>query len=131
MYLSLCIRTYHVRSNYVTYIVAMRPYLSQLQQFRRLLCAATMSSLAQLRVPRWILRSRGKVDTMTRGWPRAEMPETCSYSWCHRITNQQRMAARRALEWIGTSKARLVFRYKISDVFPQDPPPHTHTYVHT
>ena len=25
---SLCIRTYHVRNNYVVYIVAMRPYLS-------------------------------------------------------------------------------------------------------
>jgi len=30
------------------------------------------------------------------------------------LTN--RMAARRALEWIGTSKARLVFRYEISDL---------------
>jgi len=28
------------------------------------------------------------------------------------------MAARRALEWIGGSKARLVFRYEISDLFP-------------
>ena len=27
-----------MRNNYVTYIVAMRPYLSQLRQFRRLLC---------------------------------------------------------------------------------------------
>jgi len=27
------------------------------------------------------------------------------------------MAARRALEWIGTSKGRLVFRYEISDLF--------------
>ena len=32
---------------YITYIVAMRPYFSQLWQFRRLLCVATMSSLAQ------------------------------------------------------------------------------------
>ena len=30
-------------------------------------------------------------------------------------TESQRMAARRALEWIGTLKARLVFRYEISD----------------
>ena len=34
----------------------------------------------------------------------------------YRITNQQRMAVRRALEWIRTSKARLVFRYEISDL---------------
>ena len=34
----------------VTYIVAMQPYFSRLRQFRRLLCVATMSSLAQLRV---------------------------------------------------------------------------------
>jgi len=56
-YIYLCVRTYHVRNNYVTYIVAMRPCLSQLRHFRRLLCVATMnsvatimSSLAQLRV---------------------------------------------------------------------------------
>jgi len=35
----------------------------------------------------------------------------------YRVANQQRMAARRALEWIGTLKARLVFRYEISDLF--------------
>jgi len=28
------------------------------------------------------------------------------------------MAARRALEWIGTSKAQLLFRYEILDLFP-------------
>ena len=32
------------------------------------------------------------------------------------VANQQRMAARRALEWIGALKARLVFRYEISDL---------------
>jgi len=31
---------------------------------------------------RWILRSRGNVDTMTQGWPRAETPEASSYLWC-------------------------------------------------
>ena len=52
----LCVRTYHVRNNYVTYIVAMRPCFSRIRQFRWLLCVvtmssvATMSSLAQLRV---------------------------------------------------------------------------------
>jgi len=34
----------------------------------------------------------------------------------YRVANQQRMTARRALEWIGTSKAWLVFRYKMSDL---------------
>ena len=42
----MCIRTYHVRNNYVTYIVAMRPYFSRL----RLLCVAAMSRLTQLRL---------------------------------------------------------------------------------
>ena len=37
----MCVCTYHVRNNYVTYIVAKRPYLS------RLLCVAAMSSLPQ------------------------------------------------------------------------------------
>ena len=39
----------------------------------------------------------------------------------YRVANQQRMAARRALEWIGTSKAWLVFRYEISDLFGHVP----------
>ena len=26
IYICMCVRTYHVRNNYVTYIVAMRPY---------------------------------------------------------------------------------------------------------
>jgi len=30
----------------------------------------------------------------------------------YRVTDQQRMAARRALEWIGTSEARLDFGYE-------------------
>jgi len=30
----------------------------------------------------------------------------------YRVANQQRMVAKRALEWIGTSKAQLVFRYE-------------------
>ena len=38
MYVCMCICTYHVRNNYVMYIVAMRPY------FSRLLCVAAMSS---------------------------------------------------------------------------------------
>ena len=38
----------------------------------------------------------------------------------YRVANRERMAARRALEWIGTYKARLVFRYEISDLFNLD-----------
>jgi len=44
----MCVRTYHVRNNYVTYIVAYLP--SRLWQFRRLLCVAAMSGLVQLRL---------------------------------------------------------------------------------
>ena len=52
IYVCMCVRTYHVRNNYVMYIVAMRPstYISRLQQLRRLLCVAAMSSLPQLRL---------------------------------------------------------------------------------
>ena len=46
----LCVHTYHVCNNYVTNIVAMWPYFNWLWQLRRLLCVATMISLAQLRV---------------------------------------------------------------------------------
>jgi len=35
----------------------------------------------------------------------------------YRVTNQQRMATRRALEWIRMLKAQLVFRHEISDLF--------------
>ena len=54
------------------------------------------------------------VDMMTRGGSRAEM---LASRGTYRVAIQQRMAARRALEWIGASKARLVFRYEISDLF--------------
>jgi len=81
----MCVCTYHVCNNYVTYVVAMRPYFSRLRQFRRLLCVA-----ATVTTSRWIPRSRGNVDVTTEfGLP----------------------------EWIRTLKARLVFRYEISDLF--------------
>ena len=59
LYVCACVCVYvffpagcaHVAScsnNYVTYSVAMRPYFSQLWQFRQLFCVATMSSLALL-----------------------------------------------------------------------------------
>jgi len=34
----ICVHTYHVYNNYITYIVAMRSYFSRLRQFRQLLC---------------------------------------------------------------------------------------------
>ena len=42
-----------------------------------------------------------------------------SFSWYlqSRYPTENDMAASRALEWIGASKARLVFRYEISDLF--------------
>ena len=43
--------------------------------------------------------------------------ETLASRGTYRVTIQQRTAARRALEWIGTSKAQLVFRNEISDLF--------------
>jgi len=53
VYIYLCVRTYHTHNNYVTYIVAMRPYFSWHWQFRRLLCVGIMSSLVQLWVWDW------------------------------------------------------------------------------
>jgi len=61
--LYICVRTSHMRNNYVTYIVAMQPYSSRLRQFRRLPCVAAMT----VTTLRWITRSRGNVDAMTRG----------------------------------------------------------------
>ena len=64
--LYICASQRIVCDNYIIYIVAMQPYFSQLWQFRQLLCVATMSSLAQLRLAssRWIQSSRGNIDMM-------------------------------------------------------------------
>ena len=63
---------------------------------------------------RWIPRSRGNIDaTLTEsGNARTEQLLVVLTE-----SDQQRMAARRALEWIGASEAQLVFRYEISDLF--------------
>jgi len=45
------------------------------------------------------------------------MPEVSSTHDAYRATNQPRMAARRALEWIGMFKSLAGFRYEISDLF--------------
>ena len=48
MSVSLCVCTYHVHNNYITYIVAMWPYLSQLRQFSLAsshLCLPLLSSI--------------------------------------------------------------------------------------
>jgi len=73
----MCIPTYHVHKNYVTYTVAMWPFFSSLRQFRWLICVA-MSSLA-VTSSRWIPRSRGNTNVK---WMKAEMLEVSSYSWC-------------------------------------------------
>jgi len=55
-----------------------------------------------------IQRQRRRDDKrLTEG----RMPEASSYLWCLQFTvaNQHRMAVRRAVEWIGMSKAQLVF----------------------
>ena len=49
-HICMCVHTYHVRNNYIMYIVTMRPYVSRLWQFRRVLCVAAMSSLLQLQL---------------------------------------------------------------------------------
>ena len=71
---SMCIPTYHVHKNYITYTVATWPLFSWLRQFRRVICVA-MSSLG-FTSSRWILRSRGNTDVR---WLRAEMLEVSSY----------------------------------------------------
>ena len=48
-----------------------------------------------------------------RDWKCQKRAATCE---AYRVANQQRMATRRALEWIRTSKAQLVFKYEISDL---------------
>ena len=58
---------------------------------------------------------RNNMRLTTWGWPR-ETPEV-SYWWCLESLTNKRMAARRALEWIGTSKARLVLDMKYQTCF--------------
>ena len=52
-------------------------------------------------------------DTRLTEWKRQKRAATRG---AYRVANQWRMAASRALEWIGASKARLVFRYEISEL---------------
>ena len=53
----------------------------------------------------------------TRLTERRKCQKWAATHYSYRIANQQRMAARRALEWIRTSQAWLVFRYEISYLF--------------
>jgi len=68
---------------------------------------------------RWILQNRGNIYTRQqeadREWKCQMRTATRDAYRVANHSNQQRMAARRALEWIGTSKAWLLFRYDISD----------------
>ena len=105
-----------MRNNYVTYIVAMQPYLSQL---RWLLCVATVSSLPQseFEMDTEKQRQRRRNDVRLIKSRNARSEQLLVVPIQYRVAFQQRMAARRALEWIRTSKAQLVFRYEISDLF--------------
>jgi len=78
MYESLCVHTYHMCNNHVTYLL---PCDLTLVNFA--LCSYYEYSSTVTRW-RWILRSRGNIDATTWGWPRAETPEASSYSWCLR-----------------------------------------------
>ena len=89
-YVYLCVHTYHVRNNYVTYIVAMRPYFSRLRQFRRLLCVAAMSSLPQLLDTEKQRQCRHDDARLTKsGNARSEQLNTCG---AYRVANQQSWA---------------------------------------
>ena len=89
----MCTHTYHVCNNYVTYIVAMRPYFSRLRQFRRLLCVAAMSSLPQLRLRDGYRKAeqhrRDDVRLTESGNARSEQLNTRS---AYRVANQQSLA---------------------------------------
>ena len=90
LYIYVCVCTYHVRNNYVTYIVAMRPYL--LNRLR-LLCVAAMSSLPQLRLQmdteKQRQRRRADERLTESGDARSEQLNTCG---AYRVTNQQSLA---------------------------------------
>ena len=86
-----------MRNNYVAYIVAMGLDFSRLNQFGWLLCVATMSSPAQLRVRDGYGEAEVDADRPRVGKCQKQAD---TYDAC-RATNQLRMAARRALEWVG------------------------------
>ena len=111
MYVSLGFPTYHMCNNYITYIVAMRPYFSWLREFRRLLCIVQRCHELEF-----------EMDTEKQRQRRCDNTRLKRQKWAatrdaYRVTNQQKMVAKRALEWIRTSKARLVFRYEISNLW--------------
>jgi len=74
-------------------------------------CVAAMSSLAQLRVRDGYGEAEATKTRQHKADREQKWAATCD---AYRVTNQQRMAVRRATECIGTSKAQLVFRYEIS-----------------
>jgi len=67
---------------------------------------------------RWILKRRGNVDACNdvRLTETGNAKKRAATHDAYRVTSEQRIAARRALEWIGMSKAWLDFRYEISDL---------------
>jgi len=76
-----------------------------------------MNSLAQLQVG----GGYWEAEAMWTQQHEADQEQKCQKRAATRdaygVTNQQKMAAWRVLECIGTSKPRLVFKYEISDLF--------------
>ena len=88
----MCVRAYHVRNNYVTYIVAMRPYFSRLcdSALRRLLCVAAMSSYDfELDTEKQRQSRRDDARLTESGNARSEQLNTRG---ANRVANQQSLA---------------------------------------
>ena len=108
---------FHVRNNYVRYIVAMRPYFSRLQQFRQLLCVAAMSSLPQLQLEmdteKQRQRRRDDARLTESGNARSKQLNTRG---AYRVASQQRLACLNGSEcrrpgWFLDMKYQTCFKY--------------------
>jgi len=80
-----------MRNNYVTYIVAMQPYFSQLRQFRLLLCVAAVyhSYDFEMDTEKQRQRRRDDVRLTKSGNARSEQLNTRG---AYRVANQQSLA---------------------------------------
>jgi len=76
------VSAYHVYDNYVTYIVAMRPYFSRPRQLRRLLCVAAMSSLPQLRLRDGYREAEATLTRREADRERKRQKRAAKYAWC-------------------------------------------------
>ena len=91
-------------------------WVNRLRQFRRRLCVATVSSLsrAQLQVREADATETWRCEAY---WERRRQKRAATRNAYRVAINQWRMAARRALEWIGTTNAQLDFRYEYQTCF--------------